>query len=171
MFQRQTVSCVIIRRGYSNSLHPNILNPERISILFLNVCSTKRDTRHSTSGLRQPLRSAVGVSSCTVSEVRTKRLFCCFNSWLSQWVGNQRAGEPAGSFVSAGNFVSRGESAGFPQPLWSCRGGWMLMEQKELFSPFSSSSSSSYCCTLFLLYYISLKYFSSLWYHRTFLVL
>lgn len=66
---------------------------------------------------------------------------------------------------------SRGESAGFPQPLWSCRGGWMLMEQKELFSPFSSPSSSSYCCTFFLLCYISLKYFSSLWYHRTFLLL
>lgn len=57
---------------------------------------------------KEPLRSTVGVSSCTISELRAKRLFCCFNSWFSHRVGDQRAGQSDGSFLSAGNFVEQG---------------------------------------------------------------
>lgn len=50
----------------------------------------------------------MGVCSCTISEVRAKRLFCCFNSWFSHPVGDQRAGKAAGSPLSGGNFVEQG---------------------------------------------------------------
>lgn len=80
----------------------------------------------------------MGVSSCTISELRAKRLFCCFNSWFSHRVGGQRAEAAAHSFLSAGNFVERGERAGFPQPLWFCRAGWMLLQQRSPLTSFFS---------------------------------
>lgn len=50
----------------------------------------------------------MGVSSSAISEMRAKRPFCCFNSWLAHRVGDRRSGEAAGSFLSAGNLVEQG---------------------------------------------------------------
>jgi len=55
----------------------------------------------------------VCVSPCNISEMRANSLFCCFNSWFSHCVSDQRAGEAAGSFLSAGNFVEQQEGCWF----------------------------------------------------------
>lgn len=50
----------------------------------------------------------MGVSSCTISEVRAKRLFCCFDSRFSHRIDDQRVGEAAAPVLSAGNFAEQG---------------------------------------------------------------